>query len=278
MAASDPPELGVFLATLTLGNPWSPTADAVVTAADAAAAAGFGHVGISRPAVSALAAAGADPAAVLSERGLRVSCLEALFGWSTDGDAARAEAAAALDDAGAVGADLVMAVELGDRPVDVERAAANLALVAEVLGGAGVSPCVEFLPWSGIPDLATAWAVVGPVPSARLLVDTWHWARQPGGPDPRLLASIPADRVAAVQLCDTQPGGGRGDLMAEAMTRRLDPGEGDADIGGVLATLRAMGAAPRWSVEVFDPHRLAAEGPARRAEQQFRAARRAMAA
>ena len=70
---SPAPAVGIFLATITLGNPWAPTAEAVLTAMDAAAAAGCTEVGLSLPAVGALSAAGHRAAAELSRRGLGVA-------------------------------------------------------------------------------------------------------------------------------------------------------------------------------------------------------------
>ena len=43
----------------------------------------------------------------------------------------------------------------------------------------GLLVALEFLPWSGIPDVATAWRIVDAAGRANggLLVDTWHHLR-----------------------------------------------------------------------------------------------------
>ena len=160
---SPAPAVGIFLATITLGNPWAPTAEAVLTAMDAAAAAGCTEVGLSLPAVGALSAAGHRAAAELSRRGLGVACLEAMFQWSTSDDAARAEATQIVAVADEVGSQRVMAVEMAATFADHDLARHRLALANEIVAGAGRQLVVEFLPWSAIPDLATAWSLVAPL-------------------------------------------------------------------------------------------------------------------
>ena len=63
------------------------------------------------------------------------------------------------------------AVHLGrlvdDRRVDLDDLARHrLALANEIVAGAGRQLVVEFLPWSAIPDLATAWSLVAPLDGA----------------------------------------------------------------------------------------------------------------
>lgn len=296
---SPAPAVGIFLATITLGNPWAPTAEAVLTAMDAAAAAGCTEVGLSLPAVGALSAAGHRAAAELSRRGLGVACLEAMFQWSTSDDAARAEATQIVAVADEVGSQRVMAVEMAATFADHDLARHRLALANEIVAGAGRQLVVEFLPWSAIPDLATAWSLVAPLDGAAILLDTWHWTRQPGGPDLDLLARIPGERIGLVQLCDTHAEVARGDaegeldvmttdvttadvmtadvmttdLMTEAMTGRTDPGEGTVDFAALTTVLARTGSRAPALAEVFDPARLEADGPARRAARTIDACR-----
>ena len=124
----------------------------------------------------------------------------------------------------------IAAITMDPARPDLERARGNLALVVAAAAGVGAQVCVEFLPWSGIPDLATAWELVEPLGAgAGILLDTWHWVRQPGGPNPELLARIPGERIGYVQLCDAALDAGD-DIMAEAMGQRLLPGDGEFDI------------------------------------------------
>ena len=93
-----------------------------------------------------------------------------------------------------------------------------------------------------------------------LVLDTWHWLRQPGGPDEATLRSIPGSRIHCVQLDDTTLLGSGDDPMMESMTARLLPGEGDVDWTSLLGILDDIGADPIWAPEVFSVE-LLHEGP-----------------
>ena len=92
----------------------------------------------------------------------------------------------------AVGATRLLAVCMEPALDDLDRAREGLAVLVDHVSAAGAQTCVEFLPWTGIPDLATAWSIVEPSGSgAGIVLDTWHWQRQPGGPNLALLAQHP---------------------------------------------------------------------------------------
>jgi sugar phosphate isomerase/epimerase len=192
---------------------------------------------------------------------LPVAVVEAAMSWAnTDAETAMAEARQLASVVAATGATKLVAVCLEPSITDVERARQNLGAVADIAAGAGAQVCVEFLPWSAIHDLATAWRLVEPLGDrAGLLLDTWHWTRQPGGPSYDLLRTIPGSRIGYLQLCDAAGDAGPAP-MAEAMSGRLLPGEGVVDFGAVLAALDAIGAEPVVATEIFNPALLAARG------------------
>jgi sugar phosphate isomerase/epimerase len=113
--------------------------------------------------------------------------------------------------------------------------------------------CLEFLPWTAVAQLATAWALVQKTGLANvgLVLDTWHFRRQPGGPDYEVLEAIPGDRVRYVQVSDAaaEP---EADLMTEALTRRLLPGDGVIDFDRLQSSLAAIGADPVYATEVYN--------------------------
>ncbi len=204
---------------------------------------------------------GLEPAARwLKESGLRTEVVEAASNWAaTDAATADRDGRQIAEAAAAVGASIVMAICLEDSLDDLDRARDNLAVVVAHARDAGARTCVEFLPWTAIPDLATAWALVEPLgPDAGILIDAWHWQRQPGGPNIPLLASIPGDRIGYVQLCDAAAGDAT-DMM-EAMAGRLLPGDGVVDFGPLVQTLRQIDARPFFATEVFNPGLLAELG------------------
>src|ERR1700750_1521785 len=55
--------------------------------------------------------------------------------------------------------------------------------------GPDLTVALEFMPYSGVPALATAWRIVEGVPNAGLIVDGWHWAR--AGQQITDLAAVP---------------------------------------------------------------------------------------
>jgi sugar phosphate isomerase/epimerase len=243
-------DVGICLATL-LPDPMRAGPDDLAAAAEAAAAAGATHTSVWGFQLPVLG--GVD------RFGLRLSVIEAVTSWAAGPtEAARAEIEAMVAAGAEAGATKVVTVCM-EPALDEAAASEGLAMVAEVAAAAGMQACVEFLPWSGIPDLATAWRLVEPVgPHAGILLDTWHWQRQPGGPAPDLLATIPGERIGFVQLCDAAPGDGRS--MDEAMAGRLLPGDGVVDFGAVATALHAIGADPVVATEVFNPALLAERG------------------
>ena len=227
-----------------LADPMSPavTDDDVRATGEAALAAGFTEASVWAHHIPALAGLG-----------LRVGVVEAAMTWANaDAGAATAEAGRLTGLAAEHGATKIVAVCLEPAIADMGRARDNLSILVGAAADVGVQVCVEFLPWSGIPDLATAWSLVEPLgPAAGLLLDTWHWVRQPGGPASELLAEIPGERIGYVQLCDAAPASGV-DLMTEAMTNRLLPGDGIVDFAAVFSTLDAIDASPYVATEIFN--------------------------
>jgi sugar phosphate isomerase/epimerase len=234
-----------------------------------------------RAAGEALVAAGVQDASVwtfhipaLAGLDLHVEVVEAASGWADTGAAeAAAEAEQLAQTAREVSASKIAAITLAPALADLDHARDNLALLVAAATDVGAQVCVEFLPWSGIPDLATAWELVEPLGAgAGILVDAWHWVRQPGGPNLELLARIPGERIGYVQLCDAaaQPGE---DMMDEALAHRLLPGEGVVDFDALLGQLEAIGARPFFATEIFNPELVRAHGAEGAAQMMAAAAR-----
>jgi sugar phosphate isomerase/epimerase len=244
-------DVGMCPATL-IADFMSPSGDDVRAAIDASLKAGATTAStwtLHFPALGGLDAA----AKWLSDAGMRTGCVEAASNWAnTDQTAAQKEGQQMAEAAAALGSPLVMAVCLEASLNDIDQARDNLALMVSQVRDAGAKVVVEFLPWTGIANLATAWALVEPLgPDACVLVDTWHWQRQPGGPNLPLLSSIPGDRIGYVQMCDAAPGTSTD--MVEAMTGRLLPGDGVVDFAALIATLAEIGADPFIAPEIFNP-------------------------
>ena len=126
------------------------------------------------------------------------------------------------------------------------------------------------MPYSGVPDLGTAWQVVRDAGRANgaLIVDVWHWAR--AGMTTADLAGVPADRIVSVQLCDVlaepmQP------PRSESLGHRLPPGRGHGDAVGLVRALQSAGVRPAViAVEVISDELVGQRGGRRRADRRRR--------
>jgi sugar phosphate isomerase/epimerase len=196
----------------------------------------------------------------LSRTGLRPVALEAALAWAgTDPAAAADEAARYAALVGEYGSTVVGAVTMEPTIADLAAARGNLEALANAVSGNGATVCVEFFAWSAVRDLRTAWELVEPIPNVGLLLDTFHWHRQRGGPDWELLTSIPGSRIAYVQLADAAANP-MADPEAEAMTARLLPGEGVVDFARLFDVLDRIGADPFMATETFNPSFVARVG------------------
>lgn len=259
--------LAVCLATLA-EDPFALDGDSLPPLLEAAADAGFDGVSAWSFHAHAL---GPRAACRFAEAGLDVVALEALVTWGAGDEAAAVEEAAPVFDlASALGCRVVAAVCL-DPVVDEVAAAAGLAAVCRAARPHDIRLAVEFLPWTGIGDLATARRIVEAAgePEAGLCVDTWHLART--ATPPAALADLAGGQVTYLQLADAAPDPGDS-LEHEAMHGRLLPGEGTVDFAAVVAAVDATGATPVTAAEVFADE-VARQGPSAAARRMYAACR-----
>jgi sugar phosphate isomerase/epimerase len=263
-----------------VGGALEVTPEQVKTIIDAAADAGWG--GVSLWAFHHLAAVGGGKSpeevrAWHTDRGLSVPIVESLIGWE-GGDVATIEeqCGPTFEVASFYGAKVVAGVVMAP---EIDRAAAvkGLAHLGRMGADRGMKVCIEWLPWSGLDTIASAWSLVQEAggDNIGLVFDTWHWLRQPGGPDPDTLRHIPGDRIHCVQLDDAPAKGSGDDPMMESMTNRLLPGEGDVDWPDVLGLLEEIGADTIWAPEVFNVG-LMEEGPVEMARRTRDATRKVL--
>jgi sugar phosphate isomerase/epimerase len=249
---------------------------------EAAAAGGFGAVTLWPQDVRRARAEGTSDRelrALLADHDLVVAELDPLLTW-LPGEQVPAEVAAPEEEFYAL-AELVGARSLNlaqgfGAEIDLDRAAEALAGVCDRAADHGLRITLEYLPWSGIPDAATALAVVerSGRANAGVMIDTWHTFRGPT--DAAQLRALPAERIGSVQLSDA-PAAPAEDLVVETMEARLLPGEGDAPLAEWLRILEAKGSGARIGVEVFS-RVLASLPPAELGRRCGEAARRVLAA
>jgi sugar phosphate isomerase/epimerase len=171
----------------------------------------------------------------------------------------------------AVGARSVNAIDVFGGQWTLDEAAAAFAGLCDRAAERGLLVHIEFLPWSRLPDVTTAWEVARRAdrPNGGVLVDAWHYFRS--GADRAALAGVPGDRVLAVQL-DDAPTAPEPDLPRASLHDRRLPGEGELDLGALLDVLRSVGSVAPIGVEVFSDelHALAPSKAARRAGDSAR--------
>lgn len=156
---------------------------------------------------------------------------------------------------------------------EIDELIESFAAVCDRAARSGVRVHLEFTPFSGIPDLATAWDVVRAADRANggLVFDTWHYFR--GTRDDRLLEVIPGERIFALQISDAlaEP---VGSLLNDTLRHRRLPGEGTFDLAGVLPIVARKQGLPPWGVEVLSEElwRLSPEEVGRRSGDALRGA------
>lgn len=141
-----------------------------------------------------------------------------------------------LETGAALGARHVICAPYDD---DHARLSANLAAFQTLARPHGLTCVLEFFPWTSVPDLATARAVVERtgMEEIGILVDTLHFDRS--GSSLTDLESLPPSRLPFLHLCDAavHPPYSTEDLLHAGRAERLPPGEGQIDLTAILAPL-----------------------------------------
>jgi sugar phosphate isomerase/epimerase len=194
----------------------------------------------------------AELRARLADAGLEISELDPLLRWLPGEEVPPgfADEATFYALADALGARALNLAQGFGTTIERDAAAEAFAGVCDRAARHGLIVTLEYLPWSGIPDAATALDVVERAgrPNGAVMVDAWHTFRGPT--DEGQLRALPGARIGGVQLSDA-PAVARGDLVAETLSDRRLPGECDAPLVEWIRILDAAGLAAPLGVEVF---------------------------
>jgi sugar phosphate isomerase/epimerase len=187
------------------------------------------------------------------ERGLAIPAAEVILGWTNaDREAVEEANIHVLDIAARSGARTVITATLASGLPPLSEAAIWLQHLCDLAADRGLLISFEFLPWTAVPTVASAVRLIDAVDrdNLGLVIDAWHWFRQPGGPDLATLRSVPPERIHVLHLDDasSEP---PPDLMMESGTARLLPGEGAVDIVDLVNLIDDIGATPMVASEVF---------------------------
>lgn len=155
----------------------------------------------------------------------------------------------ALRMARAVGARSVNVAHFLGRPVERTRLVDAIGEIVLAADRDDIDVTLEFIPGTGIADLAAALAITAEVdhPRLRVLLDTWHLVRSGGGLAD--LATLPPRSLGGMQISD------RGDADDEVyvpMSGRLMPGEGTLPLEPMLMAALTNSPGIVVCAEVFD--------------------------
>lgn len=106
---------------------------------------------------------------------------------------------------------------------------------------------VEPMPYSGLPDIKKAWAVVeaADCDNAKIILDTWHWVRANQSYDSSVLAAVPADKIVSIQINDVQARPYAVTVLRdESMHDRMAPGTGYGNTDGFVEMIKNKGIKP----------------------------------
>lgn len=192
---------------------------------------------------------------MLDDHGLRILELEFLEGWFLPAGPARAASdqtrADFLRAAEALGArHLKIGADFVGGPFEPERMAPYLAELARQAADAGTRVALEPMPFTNVRTPFQGLELVELVdhPAAGLCIDIWHVERV--GVPVASLVSIPGRRIVAVEL-DDAPREPEQDLLPDTFAGRRFPGEGDFDVAGFVAAIRATGFDGAFGVEML---------------------------
>lgn len=171
--------------------------------------------------------------AALRETGVRVMDIEIL---RLRPDTRVADFLPVLELGSVLGASEVLIAGNDD---DERRTVDNFAALCDLAAPLGLHPHLEFMPWTGVPDLPAARRIVEAAGRANggLLVDAFHFDRS--GSSLADLAAVPSGWMRYAQLCDAA--GPRptdmDEIIRQARQERCFPGQGDFDLRGLLEAL-----------------------------------------
>ena len=182
-----------------------------------------------------------------------ISALPGVPAWQDVAETMREVFKYTLDDclavAKAVGARRINLAHFLGQPTELELLAAATAAIAAAAADAGVGVSLEFIPGTGVPDLATAREIIfrSNAANAGIMFDTWHFVRSGGVLSD--LDKLRPNEIVELQLSDWRrppP-----DEIYVPMTGRLAPGEGELPLPEILRRLFKVSPGLVAGLEVF---------------------------
>ncbi|GAA1805929.1 MULTISPECIES: sugar phosphate isomerase/epimerase family protein [Brevibacterium] len=178
--------------------------------------------------------------------------VELCSGWWTDDGAWRRDWDDLLDAAQSLGASFIkIATAMAPQVDDLEPFVKPLRRLAIEAEAHGTRVALEPFPFGMIATVPQGAQLIDQVahPAAGLIIDFWHVFRA-GTSFAELSESVNADVVFGVELCDADAEV-VGTLFEDTRDNRRLIGEGVQDVAGFVETMRAIGFAGPWGVEIL---------------------------
>jgi sugar phosphate isomerase/epimerase len=224
-----------------------------------------------------------DLRTILDDGGIAYVELEFLWDWFLDpgtDERRRSDQCrhALLDAAGVLGARHVKVGNFAGRQVPVGLLTERFAELCTEAAEHGTSVAYEFMyrdTTAGSLDAARSIVQDAGAPNGGLAVDLWHVVDL--GVSTAAIRELPAGTVVAAEVSDGErsprPPRGQSDAAQpgarRSMRDRRLPGDGDFDIGGFVAAVRATGFEGPWGVELLSAE-IGDVGPADLARRAYR--------
>lgn len=220
----------------------------LVELAAAAGAAGFDCVTLTTRLFERSGGDAADLRARVEDHGVRVTFVDGLATALPGTDLPPGEAS--IDDcvhiAHTTGAGAINVVHMTGRPMPLAEMADAFGRACDRADREGLRLAIEFIPETGIPDFATAAAIVREAghPRGSVLIDTWHLAR--GGGRLEDLTDDDIAVIGGVQLSDRS----RAQDREPNVPRRGRKIPGDGELPLVELTTRLRHAHPELPIGI----------------------------
>lgn len=231
---------------------------------EAASASGFKSISIwphHYPDARAQGLSDQDIKLMLEDHGLNITELDPLMNWlpltalGIDPESPAAKTLGPTEDffyqiADTFGARHLNVVQAFGPRLETEMVMEAFAGLCDRAAQHGLKVALEFLPWSGIPDIKTAARIVSQAgrPNGGINLDTWHLYRSGGSVED--LTGFSVDAVIAMQINDAVADPWE-NIFEETLHGRLLPGDGVIDLPGVFQALDKLGCNAPIGVEVF---------------------------
>lgn len=184
-------------------------------------------------------------AELLDEHGIRLREIEVIPGLGVGADD-RIEVAWRMADA--FGCRYVQVI--GPSGPDIAAAGRAYGDFCDRAADHGLVAGIEFLPFTDIVSVTDARRIVEAAdrPNGGICVDIWHHER--GARDLATIAALPGEVITGIQLNDGARVPVDADYYTDCLANRCAPGDGEFDVAGFVAAVRATGTSAPFSLEV----------------------------